>query len=48
MIMNKKFSTLMASLLVASTVGVNAESLNPSRAYEFRAADVQAAVPLKR
>ena len=45
--MNKKFSTLMASLLVASTVGVNAESLNPSRAYEFRAADVQAAVPFK-
>ena len=37
----------MASLLVASTVGVNAESLNPSRAYEFRAADVQAAVPFK-
>ena len=45
--MNKKFSTLMAGLLVASTVGVNAESLNPSRAYEFRAADVQAAVPFK-
>ena len=37
----------MAGLLVASTVGVNAESLNPSRAYEFRAADVQAAVPFK-
>ena len=45
--MNKKFSTLMAGLLVASTVAANAESLNPSRAYEFRVADVQAAVPFK-
>lgn len=43
--MNKLFSTLMATALVAGSVATNAAV--PERPYEFRRADVRAAVPTK-
>ena len=45
--MNKKFSTLMAVALLTGTVVANAESVNPSRAYQFRAGNVIGNVPTK-
>ena len=38
--MNKKFSTLMAVALLTGTVVANAESVNPSRAYQFRGGEI--------
>ncbi len=43
--MNKLFSTLMATALVAGSVATNAAV--PERPYEFRKADVRAAFPTK-
>lgn len=43
--MNKLFSTLMATALVAGSVATNAAV--PERPYEFRRADVRAAIPTK-
>ena len=45
--MNKKFSTLMATALIAGTMSVYAMDETPIRPYEFRKADVTAEASMK-